>query len=126
MSTYMPVEKKRGGCLTAFLIFMLVVSPLYILVAVIPTSGSSSAYLTNWPQWALYGMGLIGLLSFVSAFAAWKWKKWGIVGLAVAAVAFFALNYGRQAMSILSAVIGIAICLAILVRVFRPVLSRMT
>lgn len=120
-----PVEKKRGGCLTAFLIFMLVVSPLYVLIALIPTSGSTTDYLSNWPQWAIYGMGVIGLLSFVSAFAAWKWRKWGVIGLGVAAVAFFALSYGRGAVNILTAIVGITICLAILVRVVRPDLDKM-
>ena len=122
-----PVENKRGGCLTFFLLFMLVVSPLYVLIALLPASfTSSSEYLTNWPQWAIYGMGVIGLLSFASAFAIWKWKKWGVIGLAVAAIAFFVLNYSRHAVSILTAIVGIAFCLAILVRVVRPVWNRLT
>ncbi len=119
-------EKKRGGCLTFFLIFLLVVSPLYVLVSLLPTSTTSSEYLTNWPQWAIYGVGLLGLLTFVSAFAAWKWKKWGVIGLAVAALAFFALNYGRNAVSIPAVILGIAICLGILRQVVRPAWNRMT
>ena len=125
MTTVESTETKRGGCLTAFLIFMLVVSPLYVLTALIPMSEQTRELLPNWPQWAVLTMGLLGLANFVFALAAWKWKKWGVYGLAVAAVAFFALGATRGALQIYSAVFGIAISMAILTRLVRPVWQRM-
>lgn len=118
-------EPKRGGCLTAFLIFMLAVSPLYALTAVIPTSKEATELLPNWPPWAIFLMGLLGLANFVFALATWKWKKWGVYGIAGAAVVFFVASVIRGGVSIYGALFGLAITIGILVRLVRPVWQRM-
>lgn len=125
MSAVESTERKLGGCLTAFLIFMLVLSPLYAIVGLILPSAVTSQYLTKWPQWAIYVMGLLGLVNFVSAIAIWKWKKWGVFGCGFAAVLFFVLSVMRGAVSVFGAFFGLLISLAILVRLVRPVWQKM-
>ncbi len=125
MSTEEYTERKRGGCLTAFLVLMLVVSPLYVLVGLLPTSEGVSQSLTKWPQWAILMMGLLGLANFVFALAIWKWKRWGVYGFTGAAIVFFIANVIRGGVSIYGALFGLALAIGILVRLVRPVWQKM-
>jgi len=125
MNTEVIPERKRGGCLTAFLIVVLVVSPLYVLVALLPMSAEAQRSLSNWPQWAIYMLGLVGLALFVCAFAIWKWKRWGVYGFAVATVVFLVSSFFQGKLSIAAAVLGFGIVMAILIRLVRPVWQKM-
>ncbi|MBU0511872.1 MAG: hypothetical protein KJ638_09265 [Chloroflexi bacterium] len=125
MTTTESPERKRGGCLTAFLVLMLVVSPLYVLVGLLPTSEEVSELLPKWPQWAILLMGLLGLANFVFALAIWKWKRWGVYGFAGAAIVFFVANVIRGGVGIYGAFFGLAITIGILVRLVRPVWQEM-
>lgn len=125
MSTDEPTQNKRGGCLTIFLIVLLIVSPLYILISIIPPSEQLKESLPNWPVWAMYLMGLLGLVNLVSAIAMWKWKKWGAFGFASALTIFFGMSVLRGAISIQAALFGIVISIAVLVRILKPVWQKM-
>jgi len=125
MNTEEPTQNKRGGCLTIFLIVMLIVSPLYILISLVPPSEKLMASLPNWPVWAMYLMGLLGLVNLVSAIAIWKWKKWGAFGFAIAITIFFVMSVLRGAVSLLGALFGMAISIGILVRLLKPVWQKM-
>ncbi len=125
MSTEVSPERKRGGCLTAFLITTLVVSPLYVIVALLPMSAEAQQSLPNWPQWAIYMLGLVGLALFVCAFAIWKWKRWGVYGFAAATVVFLASSVLQGKLSIVAALFGLGIVMAILVSLVRPVWQKM-
>lgn len=126
MSTEEPTKNKRGGCLTVFLIAVLVISPLYIIIGLFPPSAGTMQYLPKWSSWAIYGMALLGVVNLVSAIAMWKWKKWGVIGFAVAILGFFTLNILRGGVSLPGALLGIVIGFAILIRLVRPVWQKMT
>ncbi|MBA4419527.1 MAG: hypothetical protein C0391_00050 [Anaerolinea sp.] len=125
MSTEEPTQNKRGGCLTVFLIVLFIVSPLYILISVVPPSEQLQESLPNWPVWAMYLMGLLGLLNLVSAIAMWKWKKWGAFVFASAVTIFFGMSILRGAISPPGALFGLAISIAVLVRILKPVWQKM-
>ena len=73
------VQTKRGGCLTAFLISMLIANPLFGLYNYV--AGPSVAQsLPTMPAWIFPLLGLIGIANFIFAIAIWKWKKWGAYG----------------------------------------------
>jgi hypothetical protein len=117
----MPVERKRGGCLTAFLILMLVANPLtagyYVLAG--ETVRQS---LPNLPGWAIPVLAVAAVLNFVFAVGVWMWKRWGVYGLFVSAALVFVLN--TFIVGILPALVGI-IGPVILFFLIRPVWSQL-
>ena len=74
-------EKKRGGCLTAWLIFMLTANSLLALYYLVYLSGVGLPLL-DVPQWAIYILTVGTILNVVFAVAIVRWKKWGLYGFA--------------------------------------------
>jgi hypothetical protein len=115
------VQPKRGGCLTAFLIFMLITNPLVAIFYFI--SGSSVRQsLPNMPAWTIPMLGIIGIANFVFAIAIWKWKKWGMYGFATSAGITFFIN--AIGINILTAIWGL-VGVALLAFLLRQVWSQM-
>lgn len=104
----------RGGCLTAFLILVLIVNPLMALFYL--AFGSNLAmFLPGVPSWFIPAMGIGGLLNFVFAIGIWNRKLWGAYGFfALSALIFIAnvvyLGIGQS----LSGLVGVGIMLALL------------
>ena len=79
--------KERGGCLTAFLIFVIFAN----IVSLIMVCGKYSnfedeSYLYENPglvETVLIVAGVVQLGIFISAVALWNWKRWGYYGLIV-------------------------------------------
>jgi hypothetical protein len=126
MSTSEPEKNKRGGCLSVFLIVVMVISPLCILIGIFPPSSQSMEYLPKWSGWSIYAMALIGVVTLVSAIGMWKWKKWGAIGLGVGVLAFFTLNFFRGSLILAAALLGGVISIVVLVRLVRPVWQKLT
>jgi mannose/fructose/N-acetylgalactosamine-specific phosphotransferase system component IIC len=84
-------QLKRGGCLTAFLIFMLIVNPLVAIYYFVAGSSVAQA-LPHMPTWVIPVLGLGCLANFVFAIGIWKWKKWGMYGFAASAGIVFFIN----------------------------------
>ena len=83
-----PGQKRRHGCLTA-----------YLVVVIGGNSGVTLAYLLGgveahpWiPLWALAMIVLAGIFVVVSAIALLKWKKWGFWVFLVSVVALLLVN----------------------------------
>jgi hypothetical protein len=79
------MEKRRHGCLTAYLIFMMVVG---VLGAVVYFFAGSFVAQGNpeIPPYLRPLFGVVNLLITPAAYALWKWKKWGFwlfVGIAL-------------------------------------------
>lgn len=91
-------ERKRGGCLTAFLIMTLIMVPLaglyYLLEAFgvrLATFGVRQA-IPSMPGWSIPVLGLLSIPIFLFSLAIWKWKKWGIYGFCASASLAFVIN----------------------------------
>jgi hypothetical protein len=109
-------EKKRHGCLSVYLI-------LIILGSSFTTLGNFSGLLLNavpeavnavpdvpapvFPSWVYLVLGIFGLINIVSAFAIFKWKKWGfwLFTLTGFLTCFINISAG---LNILSCVIGLS------------------
>lgn len=115
------VQRRRGGCLTAFLILMLIANPLTALYYLVAGS-TIHEYLPNLPLWTIPCLGLAALANFAFAIALWRWKKWGMYGFAVTTAAGFVINL--LYMGTLTAVLGI-IGVVILILLLRPVWNQM-
>lgn len=84
-------NKKRHGCLTAWLILMIIANSLTSLAFLI---GSQSVRLKfpQAPPWAFPVLGALGVINLVCAIALLKWKKWGFFGFVASSLIAFAVN----------------------------------
>jgi hypothetical protein len=107
--------KQRHGCLTAYLVVMIVASSLSTLSYFLAGDFLRQTY-PNAPAWALPFLGILGVLVVVCAVALLKWKKWGFflwVGLAI--IAFFVnLIVGLGLFQSVFGLLGIAILYGVL------------
>jgi hypothetical protein len=72
-------QKQRHGCLTAWLVLMIVANSAAGLLYL---SGSTAIKQTlpGAASWAFPVMGILGLFNLVCAVALLKWRKWGFWG----------------------------------------------
>jgi hypothetical protein len=109
--------QKRGGCLTAFLMFALTSNPFialfYLLIA--------PAIQRDFRQvaWVVPVSVFGAIVSFVLALAIWKWKKWGVYGYAASYIIGIIISLS-SGLPIYSALLGL-LGLAILISLVRPV-----
>jgi len=108
------VEKGRHGCLTAWLVFMIIVNSgtaLYYLA-----SGQSVRQLNPaMPDWALPVLILGCVLNVVFAVALFQWKKWGFYGFVCVAVVAMMVNFASGLGPFaLTGLVGIAVLYAVL------------
>ncbi|MGB5236148.1 MAG: hypothetical protein WBM43_10515 [Flavobacteriaceae bacterium] len=85
------IVKKRGGCITAFLIFMFVINPLLALYYIFAGDTVRSTF-PDLPGWAIPVLILFCLINLGLAIAIWQWKKIGVYGLWVSAVLVMGIN----------------------------------
>ncbi len=76
-------QPQRHGCLTAFLLFMIVVN---LLVSGSYLVFSNRIRLPNAPYWMPYLLGFGCALNVVFAIALFRWKKWAFYAVCIAAV----------------------------------------
>lgn len=114
--------RKRGGCLTAFLLFMIAANGLSTLMYLLG-GPVVRAQLPDYPGWVITVLGVLGLANVVSAIGVWGWKRWGFYGYLAVTFLSFALNVyiGQNIVSSLAGFIGVII----LYLLMRPVWNQM-
>jgi len=85
------VVKKRGGCITAFLIFMFIINPLLALYYIFAGDTVRDTF-PDLPGWAIPVLVLFCLINLGLAIAIWNWKKIGIYGIWVSAAIILVVN----------------------------------
>jgi len=91
VSSDFPIGKKRHGCLTAWLILMIVANALTAIL--IPLSAAAVQQTNpNFPVWVLWVTASLAVLNILFAAALLAWKKWGFYGFAVNSGIAFGLN----------------------------------
>jgi hypothetical protein len=108
--------KQRHGCLTAWLILMIVANSLVALVYLLGST-SMRQQLPHAPGWVFPVLALLCIVNLVCAIALFKWKKWGFFGNVGTTIVTFAINVAIG-ISIVQAVLGL-IGLAILYGVLQ-------
>lgn len=121
MTAVEPTERKRGGCLTAFLVLMLILNPLTGLYYLFAGSTVRQS-LPSMPGWVIPVLGLFALANFVFALGTWNWKKWGVYGFAASSLVIFVVNV--IAIGFVPALLGL-VGLVILAFLVRPVWNQM-
>ena len=110
-------NKQRHGCLTAYLIFMIIVNCI--------TSISYLSYfflsekiknLSGLPIWMVCVMVIVGIFNVSCCIAIFRWRMWGFWGFVCSAamVFFFNLYMGIGIISSLSGLLGIAFLFGVL------------
>ncbi len=82
---------ERGGCLTVFLVLMMIANPI-IGVLYLASGDTFKRALPGAPDWALPALGILALVNFGCAIGMWMWKKWGVFGSLVVAAIGFVMN----------------------------------
>jgi hypothetical protein len=111
----MAEAKQRHGCLTAWLVLMIVANSAVALMYLLGSSALRRS-LPNAPGWAFPVLIAIGVLNVVFAVALLQWKKWGFWGFCATAVAalFVNLSIGLGVGQSLIGLVGIAILYGVL------------
>ena len=109
-------EPVRGGCLTAFLIFMIIVNALTAILYIVQHEVIAKSFPALHPA-LIAVLTLATVVNIFLAIAVWKWKKWGVYGFVIVAIFAFAINM-YVGVPVISAFIGLLgpIILALLVR----------
>jgi hypothetical protein len=86
-------QVQRGGCLTAFLVLMMIVNPLTSLVYFAGADFIKKG-MPQAPDWAAPVMGVIALVNLGNAIAVWKFRfrRIGVYGFFAVAATSFVLN----------------------------------
>lgn len=111
----MTEQKQRHGCLTAFLIFMIVANSLGVLRDLFMNSGvMSNIQQLTWTS----TLGIVcGVFNVICAIALFRWKKWGFWGLMASSIFGMFLTVSTGLRSVESLGVGIAVSLGALILV---------
>ena len=111
----MTSQKQRHGCLTAWLILMIIANSMSALIYLFSGNAIKQA-IPNYPGWTFPVLIVISIFNLVCAIALWKWQKWGFWGFLGSTVAAFVINLsiGLGLGASLSGLIGIGIIYALL------------
>ncbi len=111
----MPDAKQRHGCLTAYLVAMLVINSLTALLYIVSTDFVKRG-LPNAPAWTFPVFAAGGILNVVFVIALFRWKMWGFFGfVATAALALCVnLTFGVNIFQVILGLAGIAILYGVL------------
>ena len=83
--------KQRHGCLTVFLVVMIIANAVTALVYILAGTSLRQS-LGNLPGWALPVLTVLGIFNIVCAVALFQWKKWAFWVFLASAVITFAIN----------------------------------
>lgn len=98
--------KQRHGCLTAFLVLMVIANAASALMYLL----GSAAIRQNFPSapaWAFPVLAVMGIVNVVCAIALFQWKKWGFFGFLVTSAITFVVNL-MVGLNIVQAILGLA------------------
>ena len=112
------IEKKRGGCLTAWLILMLIGNSLAVLLYLVLFAIGQSL-LGISPGWSTPIVAICSILNIIFAIAILKWRRWGVYGFGGTTIVAFVINLaiGFPIWITLMGLVGIIV----LVILLRPV-----
>lgn len=83
--------KTRHGCLTAWLVLMIVANCATALMYLLGSEAIGRT-LPNAPGWAFPVLIVVSLFNLVCSIALFQWKKWGFWGFCVSSVVALVVN----------------------------------
>ena len=115
METPPMVPKQRHGCLTTWLIIMMIAKSGVGLFYLFGSASMAAAY-PHAPTWAFFALALISFANLAGAIALFMWKKWGFYLFAAMSVIIFGINLviGVNIIAALFGFIGLAFLYGVL------------
>lgn len=98
-------EKKRHGCLTAYLVLAIVLNSATALLYLFG-AGAIKRSSPNIPDWAFPVLIVLVLFNLACAIALFRWKRWGFWGLVASAAVTLGVNL-TIGLGLSSAVVGV-------------------
>ncbi|HJN72840.1 MAG TPA: hypothetical protein QGF58_02800 [Myxococcota bacterium] len=83
--------KTRHGCLTAYLIIMMVMNSAMSL-AYLAAGDFFLEFMPGAPGWSMPVLAVMGGINLACAIALWSWKKWGFYGFCGSAAITLVIN----------------------------------
>ena len=87
----MAIQKNRHGCLTAWLILMIIANSISALVYLLNSQAVQQA-LPTAPDWTFPVLTVVCIFNIVCAIALFNWKKWGFWGFLGSSVTALIIN----------------------------------
>ena len=108
--------KQRHGCVTAFLIIMIIVNSIVALMYFLFNNFISQNSPNHASPETLYLLGIGSVLNVFCALLLIKWKKWGFWGYIITALFAFIINIciGHGFLQSLSGLIGLVVLFGVL------------
>ena len=106
--------KQRHGCLTAWLVFIIIANALAALVVLL--AGSNLADTGKFPLWVFLVQIAVNVAAVAFAIALFEWKKWGFYGFLGIGIIGLVVNLasGGNAVIAISGLVAPAILYAVL------------
>ena len=105
--------KQRHGCLTAYLVLMIIASSAMALIYLVGAEAIRQN-VPNVPDWAFPVLTLGEIINLVCAVALFRWKKWGFWGFIGSAAIVFFVTLSIAPGSELGGLLGVAILYGVL------------
>lgn len=111
----MTEKRFRHGCLTAWLILMVVVNS-FMSLAYLFSLDNIKQSMPNAPEWIFPVLTVCTVLNVVFALALFRWKRWGFWGMCATASIALGINItiGLGVLGSLGGIIGIVILFSVL------------
>lgn len=111
----MPDRKERHGCLTAWLVLVILANGFTALATPLSVASIQEA-LPDFPAWIVWPIAGLALLNILFAVALFNWKRWGFYGFVATSLAACALNLyaGLGIFDSVRGLIGIAVLYGVL------------
>jgi hypothetical protein len=107
--------KQRHGCLTAYLVFIIVANSAATLIYLLRPEEVRKD-IPNVPDWILPALIIASIINVICSVALIRWKRWGFWGFVASAVLMFFVNLFTQLgiASSLAGLLGVAILYGVL------------
>jgi hypothetical protein len=102
--------KQRHGCLTTWLVLMIIANSLTAVMYLF-ASDAIRKNLPNAPVWVFPILAVGGIFNVVCAIALFRWKKWGFFGFVATTILAFIFNLmiGLNIVQVILGLVGLAI-----------------
>jgi hypothetical protein len=100
-------RKERHGCVTAWLIFMIVTNSFVVISYLFLRTLIQKNSPDPVPAWAFITLGVMGIANIIFAVALLRWKKWGFIGFVLTSIIAAGINL-RVGTTVIQTLLGLA------------------
>lgn len=111
-----PKEKERHGCVTAYLIVMIIANSIVALIYFLASEFVTKNLPNHVSKSIIFLLGFLGLANIAFAILLLKFKRWGFYGFIGTAIAGFLINLQMRLpiLQVLAGLLGIGVLFAVL------------